>query len=87
MANALKQDIPEGNVVLLKKRPKVRMLVTGGFGLSDFTMGRAVFGYLLEDDGERESIRIDGYDIKAIDKDQSLPPEFEALRREVREAD
>lgn len=87
MANALHQDIPEGTVVLLKTKPPIRMLVTGGFGLSNFTSGRAVFGYLIREGGEQGLAKINGYDIKAIDEDQSLPPEFEALRAQAEEGE
>jgi len=61
MANSLNQEL-EGKRVVLKDGSTVT--VTGGFGASGFTMGRALF---VKDDTGRE-YRVDGYDVKALAK-------------------
>lgn len=89
MANALGVDIHSGTVVLIKADglrkefhppEKRRFLVTGGFGRRASARGSAIFGTWLID-GEHD--RRDGFDIEAIDDDQSVPEQYAEKQAEL----
>jgi len=77
MANSLNQGL-RGKYVLISKRvlkpeyhdaAKRVFLVTGGFGASAHTMGRALFGQFVCD-GRWD--RYDGYDVERLATDEEI---------------